>query len=367
MKNNKQDSSFSEEKETKRLLSFPPEAGSAAGTAQGEKILFFQKRTRFFLSLALFALLSTAAHAEELAFVVDSGAAAISLVDVAKRQEIRRVPVLREPHHMVLTPDHRFLLVGDTVGNELIFLDPVSGAIARRTPMPDPYQLQFSPDGKTLVVTELARNRVDIYDADSYHLRFRLALTALPSHINFSPDSKTAFVSLQQSNKLVAIATASGTVNWEIDIGDTPAGVLWLDGRVLVAVMGRDGIAVVDPGTGAIERRVVTGRGAHNLFLSPDGKTLYVSNRVDGTIAVLDAATLAVRREIALPGGPDDLDFAPDGKLWVTRRFAHSVALLDPVSGKYEVIEVGRSPHGIWLNTHDHLPRAVAEAPARPS
>lgn len=310
--------------------------------------------------------MTPSARAEGLAFVIDSGAAAISLVDVTTLQEIRRVPVLREPHHMALTPDHRFLLIGDTVGNQLIFCDPISGEIVRRVAMPDPYQLQFSPDGKTLVVTELARNRVDIYDADSYHLRFRLALASLPSHINFSPDSKTAFVSVQQSNRLVAIALASGDVRWNVATEDTPAGVLWLNGRVLVAVMGGNGLAVVNPATGAIERRVMTGRGAHNLFLSPDGKTLYVTNRVDGTIAVLDAKTLLVAREITLPGGPDDLDFAPDGKLWVTRRFAHSVAVLDPESGKYAIIEVGRSPHGIWLNTHDHLPRAIAARETQP-
>ncbi|MGC8524527.1 MAG: YncE family protein [Acidibrevibacterium sp.] len=310
--------------------------------------------------------MTSPARAEGLAFVIDSGAAAISLVDVTTLQEVRRVPVLREPHHMALSPDHRFLLIGDTVGNQLIFCDPISGEIVRRVAMPDPYQLQFSPDGKTLVVTELARNRVDIYDAESYHLRFRLALASLPSHINFSPDSKAVFVSLQQSNRLVAIALASGDVRWNVDIGDTPAGVLWLNGRVLVAVMGGNGLAVVDPATGAIERHVMTGRGAHNLFLSPDGKTLYVTNRVDSTIAVLDAKTLVVAREIALPGGPDDLDFAPDGTLWVTRRFAHSVAVLDPDSGKYAIIEVGRSPHGIWLNTHDHLPRAVAARETQP-
>ncbi|MCA7118642.1 MAG: beta-propeller fold lactonase family protein [Acidibrevibacterium sp.] len=310
--------------------------------------------------------MTPSARAEGLAFVIDSGAAAISLVDVTTLQEIRRVPVLREPHHMALTPDHRFLLIGDTVGNQLIFCDPISGEIVRRVAMPDPYQLQFSPDGKTLVVTELARNRVDIYDADSYHLRFRLALASLPSHINFSPDSKTAFVSVQQSNRLVAIALASGDVRWNVATEDTPAGVLWLNGRVLVAVMGGNGLAVVNPATGAIERRVMTGRGAHNLFLSPDGKTLYVTNRVDSTIAVLDAKTLVVAREITLPGGPDDLDFAPDGKLWVTRRFAHSVAVLDPESGKYAIIEVGRSPHGIWLNTHDHLPRAIAARETQP-
>jgi len=44
-----------------------------------------------------------------LAFVINSNEASISLIDVATRQEVRRIPVLREPHHMALTPDHRFL------------------------------------------------------------------------------------------------------------------------------------------------------------------------------------------------------------------------------------------------------------------
>ena len=38
-------------------------------------------------------------------------------------------------------------------------------------------------------------------------------------------------------------------------------------------------------------------------------------------------------RTYHIPGGPDDLAFAPDGKLWITRRFAEKVAVLDPVTG----------------------------------
>jgi streptogramin lyase len=47
------------------------------------------------------------------------------------------------------------------------------------------------------------------------------------------------------------------------------------------------------------------------------------------------------------------MDFAPDGTIWATLRWAHSVALIDPNSFTYTTIRVGRSPHGIWLNTHD--------------
>lgn len=310
--------------------------------------------------LLFLALLSGTARAEGLAFVIDSAGAAISVLDVGSAREIRRIPVLREPHHMALTPDHRFLLIGDTTGNELLFLDPQTGAVMRRMTVSDPYQMQFSPDGKWLVVNGLARNQVDIYDAADYHLAHRIPLRTMPSHLNFSPDSQTVYITLQGTNRLAAIALQNGAVRWDKEVGDTPAAVLWHQGRLLVALMGGAGIAVVDPASGEVRARIPTGRGAHNLFLAPDGKVIYITNRIDGTLAVMDAQTLKVTRAIRVSGGPDDLDFAPDGRLWISRRFAHSVAVLDPVSGHYDVIEVGRSPHGIWLNTHDKLPRALA-------
>ena len=67
-------------------------------------------------------------------------------------------------------------------------------------------------------------------------------------------------------------------------------------------------------------------------------------------MVALDAATLRPLRTYAVPGGPDDMDFAPDGKIWITLRFAEKLAVLDPVTGALQTIDVGRSPHGIWLN-----------------
>jgi YVTN family beta-propeller protein len=308
------------------------------------------------LLLALL-LLPHLASARSLAFVINSAEASVSLIDMDTHEEIKRVPVLREPHHMALTPDGSSLLVGDTAGNAVFFLDPKTGDMQRRAVMSDPYQLQFSPDGKWLTVAGLARNQIDIYDAATLTLAHRIPASSMPSHINYSPDSSVTYVSLQGTDSLMAIDVKSGSVLWKAPVGKTPAGVLWLDGKLLVGIMGSDYVAVVNPATGAVERKVVTAKGAHNLFMSPDSHTLYVCNRVDGSISLLDPKTLAVRSRIPLSGGPDDLDFAPDGKIWVTRRWAHTVALLDPATGQYTTIETGRSPHGIWLNTH---PNAAA-------
>ena len=50
-------------------------------------------------------LVAHPAAASGLAFVINSGGASISLVDMSTQKELRRIPVLREPHHLALSPD----------------------------------------------------------------------------------------------------------------------------------------------------------------------------------------------------------------------------------------------------------------------
>jgi len=302
--------------------------------------------------VAMISLAALAARAAELAFVINSGAASISVIDTATRQELRRIPVKREPHHVVLSPDGKSLLIGDTAGNEVVFLDPVTGEIQKRVPVSDPYHLGFSPDGKFLVVNGLARNQVDVHDAVSMALIKRFKVVATPSHLAFSPDSASVYITLQESNRLLAIDLIHMTERWNEPVGKTPAGVLWHNGKLLVANMGTDYIAQVDPADGRVLAKIQTGKGAHTIFPSPDRKLLWVNNRAGGTTVALDAATLKQVHAYTVPGGPDDIEFAPDGKLWITRRWAESVAVMDPATGTFQTIAVGRSPHGLWLRQH---------------
>lgn len=313
-----------------------------------------------YLFFLVAACIAGPAWAGGIAFIINSGGASISVIDMGTQKEVRRIPTLREPHHVALSPDGRSLLVGDTAGNQMMFLDPNTGAVQRRIPVADPYQLGFSPNGKFLTVNGLARNQVDVYDAGTMKLLKRFHVVATPSHLAYSPDSSMVYVTLQDSDKLAAFDLRTMTPAWTVPIGKTPAGVLWLNGRLLVADMGTDHLAEVDPATGKVIGTVETGRGAHQLFLSPDKKILWVNNRAGGTTVSLDSKTLKLIRTYKIPGGPDDLDFAPDGKLWITRRWAESVAVLDPATGSYETISVGRSPHGLFLNPKAPSPTVLS-------
>ena len=291
------------------------------------------------------------AQAAGIAFVLNSADASISEFDTVTHKEIRRIPVLREPHHMALTPDGRSLVVGDTAGNAAFFLDAQTGAMQRHVPLSDPYQLQYSPDGRYLTVAGLARDQVDIYDAATLTLQHRVPARSMPSHINYSPDSTVAYVSLQDTGKLIAIETASGKVLWTTDVGSTPAGVLWHNGKILVGVMGTTYVAEVNPADGHLDRKLEMAPGPHNLFVSPSRKLLYVTCRVSGTIEQLDWDTLGIVKTFHVAGGPDDIVIAPDGKLWATLRWRQKVAIIDPATSAVSFIPTGRSPHGIWLNT----------------
>jgi DNA-binding beta-propeller fold protein YncE len=210
------------------------------------------------------------------------------------------------------------------------------------------------------VVNGLARNQIDVYDAAGMQLLKRFPVASMPSHLAFASDSGRVFVSLQGTDALVAIDLTRLAVLWTQKVGKTPAGVLWHEGKVLVADMGTDYVAVVDPADGRVINRIRTGKGAHNLFLSPDRKIIWVNNRVAGTTTSLDASTLAPIRSYSIPGGPDDIDFAPDGRLWITRRWAEKVAVLDPKTGEFQTVDVGRSPHGLFLNAKASVPPSVA-------
>lgn len=181
--------------------------------------------------IAATALGSAAARAGT-AYVLNSAAASISVIDMTSGDEKQRIPVLREPHHLVISPDGKTLVIGDSAGNELLFLDPATATLRRRVPVADPYQLGFSPDGRFLVVNGLARNQVDVYDGATTSLLHRFPLRSMPSHLAYAPDSRTVYVTLQGTDRLVAIDLSRMAVLWDQPVGRTPAGVLWHRGQI---------------------------------------------------------------------------------------------------------------------------------------
>lgn len=293
----------------------------------------------------------------KLAVILNSGDASVSLIDMPTRQVIKTIPVGKEPHHLMLTPDQKTLLIANAAGNDVVLMNPTTGELTGRVPnIIDPYQIGYSPNHKWFVANGNRLDRVDIYAANGADLKLAktVKLPKTPSHIAFTADSKIAFITLQDSNELAAIDLETQNVLWVMPTGKVPAG-LWMtpgDQYLLIGITGEDNVQVIDWKNRKEVKRIPTGKGAHNFRPLGDKKHVFVSNRIASTISLINMQTLEKVGDITgLPAGPDDMEITPDGKtLWVTLRFSKKVGVIDiPTMKLMTVIPVGKSPHGVFF------------------
>ena len=179
-----------------------------------------------FLSPLVFALPSTSAE-PKLAVILNSGDASVSLIDMPTRKVVKTLAVGKEPHHLMMTPDEKTLLIANAVGNDVVLMNPTTGELTGRIPnIIDPYQIGYSPNHKWFVANGNRLDRVDIYAADGANLKLTktVKLAKTPSHIAFTADSKIAFITLQDSYELAAIDLDTQNVLWKMPTAKVPAG-----------------------------------------------------------------------------------------------------------------------------------------------
>ena len=297
-------------------------------------------------------------------FVLNSLDANVSIIDPVTWKEMRRLPTGKEPHHLYLTPDEKSIIVANSLSDSLTFIDPKTAEVQRvvRGTL-DPYQLRFSPDMKWFVTAGNRLDHVDVYrwDGRDLQLASRVPTGKTPSHIWIDSRSTTAYVSMQDSDELVAIDLATQALKWRVKTGPMPADVYGTadDRTLLVGLTGGDGIEVFDvsgPQPRSV-RRIKTGEGAHAFRAAGDKRHVFLSNRVGNTISKIDLQTLTVVDTYPAPGGPDCIDVFAGGKvLMVTSRWARKLTVIDTETRKViRQVAVGKSPHGVW--TLDHAPR----------
>jgi YVTN family beta-propeller protein len=294
-------------------------------------------------------------------FVLNSLDASVSVINPVDWTEKQRIATGKEPHHIYMTPDEKSVIVANSAGDSLTFLNPKTAEVQRVVyGIIDPYQLQFSRDMKWFVTAGNRLNHVDIYRWDGKDLKLakRIATGKTPSHIWIDNTSTVAYVTMQDSDELIAVDLPTQTVRWRMATGAMPADIFGVhnDKTLLVGLTGSDGVQVFDV-AGAEPKlvgKIPTGKGAHAFRSAGDGKSVFVSNRVANTISRIDLATLKVIATYPVPGGPDCMDVSADGKtLYVTSRWAKKLSVVDLASQKVvRQVNVGRSPHGVWTLEH---------------
>ena len=290
----------------------------------------------------------------ERVYVPDGRSNSVTVIDPKTFKVISRFSVGRMPQHVVPSYDLKTLYVVNDVGSSITPIDPKTSLPGERISIQDPYNLYFSPDGKSAIVVAEVKRRLDFYDPHTWQLRSSLSVPCRGiNHMDFSSDGRFMLAACEFSGDLLRIDLVAQKVIGKLHIGGMPQDVkLAPDGQVyFVADMRADGVYVISKDIPEVLEFIPTGKGAHGLYPSRDAKFLYISNRGEGSVSVLEFASRKLVAKWQIPGGgsPDMGSVSSDGtQLWLAGRSNGEVYVFDTVKAKLiKRIKVGRGPHGL--------------------
>jgi len=309
-------------------------------------------------------MLSEAARAAKpLVYVPHTKSRDVWVIDPSSFAVVARYPVgAVELQHVVPSWDMRTLYATDDKGDRLTPFDPTTGTPGTPIPVTDPYNLYFTPDGRSAVSVAEAERELVFYDPHTWAVQDTLPTPdcAGIDHADFTPDGRTAVFTCEFAGRVAVVDVASHRLLRTVDMPtrNTTMGPqdikLAPDGSVFyIADSDQNGVWVLDGAATKVEREIPTGNGAHGLYLSRDATKLYVTNRHEGSVSVLDAYTGAPVTKWTIPGGgsPDMGNVTADGtQLWLSGRYDRAVYVLSTADGHLiRKIDVGDGPHGLCV------------------
>jgi len=180
--------------------------------------------------------------------------------------------------------------------------------------------------------------------------RFAALLALLAAGSAFAQG--TAYVSSEKDNALTLIDLATLSVKGTIATCKRARHVqLTADRKLMVACTDSNEADVIDPASGKSLRRIPLGDEPEAFDLSPDGKTVYVSNEDEAEVSFIDAATGKKLQSVKVGQEPEGVKVSPDGKtVYVTSEVASLVHAIDTATGKVvKNIAVGKRPRRMAL------------------
>jgi YVTN family beta-propeller protein len=289
-------------------------------------------------------------------YVPESASSYVDVIDPTTYTVIDRYYTGLDPQHVVPAWDLKTLYAANDLGNSLTPISPyTSKPEGPNIPIADPYNMYFTPDGRYAIVVEEARQRLAFRNPHTFALIKNVPVNCPGvDHGDFSADGTFAIFSCEFSAQMVKIDLTTQTVAGYLPIpGSSPQDVkLDSAGKIFyTADMDHGGVWEIDAATFRTIGFIPTGNDAHGLYISRNGKDLYVTNRGSGSITVIDLATRTKKATWYIPGGgsPDMGNVSPDGKvLWVSGRYNACVYAISTVDGHLIAkIPVPNKPHGL--------------------
>ena len=322
------------------------------------------------MALAAVAVMAAPATARAQAYeiwAIDQGTATVHIYD-DRLEEVAKLDLggegVRVPHMIDFTPDGAYALIAATAsGNVSIIRAADRQVVAILQTGPASHAVTVRPDGRQAIVAVIGDPKVErdgklveiAIDAHAGKFELGRSLVIADDPVfrqvadrfkdvgavcqQYTADGRHAYVTVGPAianGGLVVLDTASFKLiaayppdDLQVNCGT----VLTRDGKHMFVNGGDRGVGiwyVIDVATRTIVHRGSSrGEDAHGTWSTPDGREVWMVNRVTSNAIVIDPSSFAVIAEIADVGKtPDIVAMSPDSKLaFVTTRGPNPVSM----------------------------------------
>jgi YVTN family beta-propeller protein len=276
-------------------------------------------------------------HADGTLYVANRLSSDVSVIDLTTGQEIKRLLAGRGASYLSLSPDGKQIYCSHVYPNpgafrsqpvsEITVIDTENQRVIERKPLHNVaglFHIATSSDGKLSIAAQLRpKNLIPLAHVEHGWV-FGDSLTVFGEDVS----GRAVQVPIDELDRYYALPWGVAITPDKSKIFLTTAGsksVTVIDVRSLLKTVKDRGTNLANDLSASADyviARIPVGHNPRGVVLSPDGKRLYVANRLDDTISVIDTTSDKVDSTIHL-GGPRNIDALRRGeRLFYTANFA---------------------------------------------
>jgi YVTN family beta-propeller protein len=246
--------------------------------------------------------------------------------------------------------------------NQLVVFDTKTRTVAANLDgFPKVHGVLAVPELGRVYASTTGDHNVTVVDMANLQTVARAGPVKYPDGLAYAPDPKRVFVSDEHGDADAVINTGTNSLIATVPLGGGAGNTVYDPGskHILVAVHGKNELAVIDPATAQIVNRYrVEGiEHPHGIALDVSARLAFVAGEGNSRVAVVDLTSMQVLATEPVGKDPDVLAFDPGLKmLYVAAESGHVTVFRE--NGKALVTDAALSmpyAHTVCVDPETHL------------
>lgn len=246
--------------------------------------------------------------------------------------QVARFRVPTGPKSLRHSPNGKYVVVNCLYGHKVAIIDAHTYKTLRTVDLPDePVECDFSHKGNVTWVSLYNQNRVAAIDLQQGKIVGFAETGKIPKVVAVSPNGDWVYVANWASESISVIDSHAIKHVKDVHVGHVPRGICFDGSLAYVAIMGGYQVTLVDSAQDhKVAGQLASGFNPRHVVLSPDAKTLYVSNNAPGTVTEIDLSKGKPVATMKVGKMPRTIAIAPQGDaLFVCNYKSNNLGIID--------------------------------------